>query len=313
MYKEAKTGIILFICLLSVHNLILMKKTQLKNRANLHLYFLLFCFSSLIIGCSDQIDFDQSTWLQEEDAFSNPESILYQWNSFHGEEVSGILMLNSMGSVLEEDPQYDLKATFYNEARNSGQYGGAQLNDIPFKYFERGNFYVPDFGLEAGDEYRERFVSEIDLVWGKANSFSFYSTEKELLVEEELYVPQQFQAIQIISEANDLSSVKAGTQIIWNKDKNNEDIMIEAFYHPDHPQNKGVSEVAKEPMRLFKVIPDNGNYTISDSDLKAFVSGGWVQFTLRRGNFSKLQHKEKNLFYSIGTWSQRNIELKVVR
>ncbi len=99
-------------------------------------------------------------------------------------------------------------------------------------------------------------------------------------------------------------SKSKGYTINWNRGEDNDlpvqisfmyDEVATAFLNPK-------ASLAKEDLQITKFVKDDGNFTLTSTDLAPFPLGSIVKVSIKRGSFSYQKSNDKNiLIYSITT------------
>ena len=140
---------------------------------------------------------------------------------------------------------------------------------------------------------KEQLVS----LYGTKATFQLNTTQTGD-IQEQMYVPKQMDAR--ISIDNNVAGVskQTGLSVNWTTDNdplNDKGILIELFY--DAYTNKSVSTnptaLPNDNVIQYVVVPDNGNYTLTSSDLVNLPSNTNITIKIHRGNFRTVNIGQK--------------------
>lgn len=135
-------------------------------------------------------------------------------------------------------------------------------------------------------------IDNLSSVYGKDVSISFDDSQQNKIDNVTMYNPELIN----FENADELMHIRndSGLTIHWNKDNNNSNPIVIVLID----RGDGVNLNTMKNINLKKIVPDNGVYTISRSEMLKFSNNHLLDITISRGNQKVVNGKSFTLHNS---------------
>jgi hypothetical protein len=147
-------------------------------------------------------------------------------------------------------------------------------------------------------DYGSHDITQGSMLFGTSVQVTIHGISDYDTVSSSVYMPKQLTGV-ITNYPAELSLNK-GLQLNWATDNENAwgNVIIQVFYY-NMLSRKSDSTLPEKIATANLTVPDNGNYFLSQSDLKAFPVNAYIGITIARGtqNEAILPVSRKRVFY----------------
>lgn len=266
-------------------------------KTNLSILKMLFClnFIALFAACTpDKQEVTPTT--------TNPIQLFQKsLESDLNVPTNGYIVMSSTDNKQGEH-SYDLGALFFATSSKTGiglnggniSIGSFQSNP---KAHDGQHSYQNKF---VGSNYQQAFGKKLTLQIAGSNAIQAFGTD--------MYFPKE---IALEHNAGYFLSKSAGTNLTWNADADNSLGVAVAVLYDGFQSNQTDPNLSNKDILFYKVVPDNGKYSITSTDLKDIPVGGYCRIYVVRGN-AKIVASEDGRKYDFFTYtsSTENVLLK---
>lgn len=273
---------------------------------------MLFC--SLLLACREPENDLPGPWLSQEQASTSSSPLLAAY--FHPDRPQNQIWVYSQG-VYPSRRQPDLHTVKGKIAGPDGKpvYGGtlqvgplATRSDAATRFF-----YYPR--AEGLTHEQEAHVAQP--LFGTTVPVQMTRPDGALELDDSLYVPRDFSGLSLAPLAfspQDQLLLSPGSRLSWTPDPQNAELLLIASFSPDAPENESLrAQGHDEDMEFYKVLPDNGSYTLSAADLEALPDGAVIEVQLRRLSYREVQGRASGQRYLLHAFSFCMATLQVSR
>jgi hypothetical protein len=267
-----------------------------------------FC---LLSGCRENGPDLLSPWLSEEQAHASPLLGAY----LNPDRPKNQIWVYSQGVYpSREQPQsHSVKAKIEGPDGKPVYAGELEVGSLQTRADSATRFFY--YPRMEGLSTREQQAHVAQPLFGQTVPVRMSNPSGALELDDSWYVPQDFSGLSLSPlqfSANDNLTISPGSRLSWTPDPQNAELLLIASFSPDALGNEALPR-SYEEVDLYKVIPDNGSYTVSSADLAELPNGAVVDFEIRRMSSREVQGRASGQRYLLHGFSVCVASLEISR
>lgn len=168
---------------------------------------------------------------------------------------------------------FSVTGSIYDTASSDLEVSGGTMTAAGYQLSPTGTKYFVNGSTSASSKPVFGDTTTWGISGNSAKGIPSYSLQ--------LYVPAEIKMTTPTSAGTNVSR-SSGVQIGWNSDSRNDSVAIIWMYDGANSHYKDSTKSSND-VTWYKMVPDNGSYTLTSSDLSSLAAGSYMKIKIARG------------------------------